>query len=184
MIARLPPAGPAGSGHDTGAAVTCAFTAMARIWRAVPGRPRSCRHGLAGLALAGCQCPCGQPLVPTGLPGPVWFFSNHMVLAGAPLRNRTVDLLLTIRIRSRRQPGISPERQVRRSTSARLGQVRDSSRRMRPPKFLPTVDGGGAHVPSRFHPAQPMFDTRCYGTGRACRSSPRHAQFRWLSTGR
>ena len=47
-------------------------------------------------ALAGCQCPFGQPLVPTGLPGSVRIFSNHAVLAGAPLRNRTVDLLLTM----------------------------------------------------------------------------------------
>ena len=30
-IARLPTPGPPGRGHDTGAAVTCAFTAMARI---------------------------------------------------------------------------------------------------------------------------------------------------------
>jgi len=55
-IARLPAPGAAGRGHDTGAAVTCAFTAMARIWRGCPGHRRSCRHGLAGLALAGCQC--------------------------------------------------------------------------------------------------------------------------------
>jgi hypothetical protein len=39
----------AGRGHDTGAAVTCAFTAMARIWRGCPG----------------------QPLVPTGPQSPV-----------------------------------------------------------------------------------------------------------------
>ena len=45
-----------GRGHDTGAAVTCAFTVMARIWRGCPGHPRSCRHGVAGLALAGCLC--------------------------------------------------------------------------------------------------------------------------------
>jgi hypothetical protein len=51
-----PPSRAAGSGHDTGAAATCAFTAMAGIWRGCPGHPRSCRHGLAGLALAGCQC--------------------------------------------------------------------------------------------------------------------------------
>ena len=38
----------------------------------------------------------GQPLVPTGPQGPVRIFSNHGVLAGAPLRNRTVDLLLTM----------------------------------------------------------------------------------------
>ena len=32
---------------------------------------------------------------------------------------------------------------------------------MRPPKFLPTGHGGGAHARSRFHPARPVFDTRC-----------------------
>jgi hypothetical protein len=37
-----------------------------------------------------------QPLVPTGHRSPVRIFSNHTVLAGAPLRNRTVDLLLTM----------------------------------------------------------------------------------------
>ena len=51
-----PPSRAAGRGHDTGAAVTCAFTAMAGIRRGCPGHPRRCRHGLAGLALAGCQC--------------------------------------------------------------------------------------------------------------------------------
>jgi hypothetical protein len=35
----------AGSGHDTCAAVTCAFTAMARTWRGCPGHP-----GAAGMA--------------------------------------------------------------------------------------------------------------------------------------
>jgi hypothetical protein len=54
-IARPPSRGHRATGPDTGAAVTCAFTAMARIWRGCPGHPRSCRHGLAGLALAGCQ---------------------------------------------------------------------------------------------------------------------------------
>ena len=102
----------------------------------------------------------------------------------ATLRNRTVDLLLTIGIRSQRQPGISPEGQVRRSTSARLGEVRDSSRRMRPPRFLPTAGGGGAHARSRFHPARSVFDTRCRRAGRACRGSPRRAQRRRPPTGR
>ena len=54
------------------------------------------RYGLAGLALAGCQCLLRQPLVPTGPQNHVRIFSNHAVLAGAPLRNRTVDLLLTM----------------------------------------------------------------------------------------
>ena len=39
---------------------------------------------------------CGQPLVPTAPQSRVQIFSNYGVLAGAPLRNRTVDLLLTI----------------------------------------------------------------------------------------
>ena len=81
-IARLSPSRAAGSGHDTGAAVTCAFTAMARIWRGCPGIP-----GAAGMAwrdwrwrAAGASC--GQPLVPTGPQRPARFFSNHAVLAG------------------------------------------------------------------------------------------------------
>jgi hypothetical protein len=63
---------------------------------AAPGIP-----GAAGMAwrdwrwrAAGASC--GQQLVPTGPQCPVRIFSNHMVLAGAPLRNRTVDLLLTM----------------------------------------------------------------------------------------
>ena len=79
------PSRAAGSGHDTGAAVTCAFTAMARIWRGCPGHPRSCRHGLAGLALAGCQCLCGQPLVPTGPPRPIRIFSNYTRSSWSPV---------------------------------------------------------------------------------------------------
>ena len=64
--------------------------------RAAPGAP-----GAAGMAgrewRAGRSVPrCGQPLVPTGPQRPVRIFSNHTVLAGAPLRNRAVDLLLTI----------------------------------------------------------------------------------------
>jgi hypothetical protein len=35
----------------------------------------------------GHQYPCGQPLVPTGPPGLCPDFSNHAILAGAPLRN-------------------------------------------------------------------------------------------------
>ena len=62
-----------------------------------PARPRSCRHGRAGVARWAASVPrCGQPLVPTGPQRPVRIFSNHTVLPGAPLRNRTVDLLLTI----------------------------------------------------------------------------------------
>jgi hypothetical protein len=70
-----------------------------------PGIP-----GAAGIAwrdwrwrAAGASC--GQPLVPTGPQSRASVFSNHTVLAGAPLRNRTVDLLLTIwRHRGRCRP--------------------------------------------------------------------------------
>src|SRR5580704_9722795 len=66
---------------------------------AAPGVP-----GAAGMAWRDWRwraaCPSGgEPLVPTGPQGPVRIFSNHAVLAGAPLRNRTVDLLLTMGIR-------------------------------------------------------------------------------------
>jgi hypothetical protein len=48
------------------------------------------------VALAGLPVPCKQPLVPTGVHGIFELFSNKAHLAGAPLRNRTVDLLLTM----------------------------------------------------------------------------------------
>ena len=50
--------------------------------------------GAEGLAEDGGAC--GQPLVPTAPQSRVQIFSNYTVLAGAPLRNRTVDLLLTM----------------------------------------------------------------------------------------
>src|SRR5206468_2302588 len=46
--------------------------------------------------------------------------------------------------RSTSWPGISVKGQIRGSASARFGQVQGGSRRMRPPKFLPTAGGGGA----------------------------------------
>jgi hypothetical protein len=42
--------------------------------------------------------------------------------------------------------------QIRGSTSAWLGAVQGGSRRMRPPRFLPTGHGGGVHVLPRFRP--------------------------------
>src|SRR5690348_11592924 len=75
---------------------------------------------------------------------------EKMSLPGAPLRNRTVDLLLTIRFRSALRPGVSAKGHVRGSASARLGQVQGGSRRMRPPKFLPTGHVGGVHALPRF----------------------------------
>src|ERR1700730_17107390 len=81
--ARLPTPEPPGRGHDTGAAVTCAFTAMARIWRGCPGHSpelpaRPCGTGAGGLPVP----PAGQPLVPTGPQAPGRIFSNHSALAG------------------------------------------------------------------------------------------------------
>jgi len=38
---------------------------------------------------------------------------------------------------------------------------------MRPPKFLPTADRGGACALSRFHPTRSVFDIRCYRADRA-----------------
>ena len=63
---------------------------------AAPGIP-----GAAGIAWRdwrwrAASASCGQPLVPTGPQSPARIFSNHTVPAGAPLRNRTVDLLLTM----------------------------------------------------------------------------------------
>ena len=67
--------------------------------RDLTGRPAP--PGAAGAAWrewrAGRPVPrCRQPLVPTGSQSRARIFSNNTVLAGAPLRNRTVDLLLTI----------------------------------------------------------------------------------------
>ena len=72
-----PPSRAAGRGHDTGAAVTCAFTAMAGIRRGCPGHPRRCRHGLAGLALAGLALAGCQCLLPTAV-------SPHRPSGGCP----------------------------------------------------------------------------------------------------
>jgi hypothetical protein len=63
---------------------------------------------------------------------------------------RTAGLLFTMGFRSTSWPGISVKGQIRRSASARLGQVQGGSRRMRPPKFLPTGHGGGAHADPSF----------------------------------
>jgi hypothetical protein len=105
-------------------------------------------------------------------------------LGRAPLRNRIVDLLLTIGFRLASRPAITVNGQIRGSTSARLGQVQGGSRRMRPPRFLPTGHGGGAHFRPRYRPARSLFDTHCPRAGRACRSSPQRVQRRRLPTGR
>ena len=62
-----------------------------------PGVSPASPSRATGRALsARTRFPCGQPLVPTGPQRTVQIFSNHIVLAGAPLRNRTIDLLLTL----------------------------------------------------------------------------------------
>ena len=74
-----------------------------RHGRDLAGLPRASPELSAwpgGTGAGGLPVPLRQPLVPTGLPGPVRIFSNHAVLAGAPLRNRTIDLLLTIGFQS------------------------------------------------------------------------------------
>ena len=67
---RRPPGFPlpaAGSGHATGAAVTCAFTAMARIWRWLPRASSELPAWPGGAGAGGLPVPCGQPLVPTDI---------------------------------------------------------------------------------------------------------------------
>jgi hypothetical protein len=72
------------------------------ISRTAPDHPREpggCDHAgvaLADLPVTADSAPCGQPLVPTGTQSLVRIFSNKGILPGAPLRNRTVDLLLTM----------------------------------------------------------------------------------------
>jgi hypothetical protein len=70
---------------------------------------------------------------------------------------RQVDIIA----RSALRPGVSAKGHVRGSASARLGQVQGGSRRMWPPKFLPTGDGGGVYVLPRFRPSRSLFDTHC-----------------------
>ena len=73
--------------------------------------------------------------------------------------DRTIDLLLTMGFRSASWPGISPEGQIGGSASARLGQAQGGSRRMRPPRFLPTGHGGGAHARPRVRQARSLCST-------------------------
>jgi hypothetical protein len=95
----------------------------------------------------------------------------------SPLRNQTVDLLLTMGFRSASWPGISLEGQIRGSSSAQLGQAEGGSSRMQSPRFLPAGHGRGAHARPRFRPVRPVLDTRCRA-GTACRSSPGRAHYR------
>ena len=58
------------------------------ISRTAPDHPRKpdgrdhAGVALADLPVTADSAPCGQPLVPTGLPGPARIFSNYTVLAG------------------------------------------------------------------------------------------------------
>jgi len=62
--------------------------------RGIPGR---CRQDLEGAALAELSIPCWQPLVPTGNAQDIQNFFRIMPSSWRiPLRNRTVDLLLTM----------------------------------------------------------------------------------------
>jgi hypothetical protein len=63
---------------------------------AAPGIPGAVGTAWRDWRWRAADASCRRPLVPTGPPGPARIFSNHIILAGAPLRNRTVDLLLTI----------------------------------------------------------------------------------------
>jgi hypothetical protein len=49
---------------------------------------------------------------------------------------------------------------------------------MRPPRFLPTGHGGGAHVRPRFRPARYLFDRCRRNAGENRRNAPRRAQRR------
>ncbi len=73
-------------------------TAAHRRWWFLfqPGGRDHAGVALADLPVTADSAPCGQPLVPTGTQNLVRIFSNKGILPGAPLRNRTVDLLLTM----------------------------------------------------------------------------------------
>jgi len=82
-------------------------------------------------------------------------------------KGQRVGLLFTMGFRSAFRPGVSTKGRVRGSASARLGAVRDGSRRMRPPRFLPTGHGGGAMSDPGFTRPDPcsIRAVRQLGTG-------------------
>jgi hypothetical protein len=61
-----------------------------------PGHPRGCRHDLAEWLAGRPVWPPRAAVSPHRPSEPCPDFSNHTILAGASLRNRTVDLLLTM----------------------------------------------------------------------------------------
>jgi hypothetical protein len=101
----------------------------------------------------------GTPLILTGVAAA--FPDRRSLIAELEPVTGTADLLLTMGFRSASWPGTSAKGEISGSASARLGQVQGGSRRMRPPKFLPTGHGGGTHVLPRFRPARSLFDTHC-----------------------
>ena len=82
MIARFPPPGSPGRGHDTGAAVTCAFTANGQDLAGLPRASPELSAWRSGTGLAGCQCLLRAAVSPHRPSGPCPDFSNHTVLAG------------------------------------------------------------------------------------------------------
>ena len=156
------------------------------------GDPRSAKRVAAEACVAGNWAVAVMPvlhLTPSSLTAVNRILRDSSTVdsrsaCGAPLRNRTVGLLLTIGFLSALQPGVSAKGQVRGSASARLGQVQGGSRRMRPPRFLPAGARGGAHARPRFHAIRYLFDSRRRVARALLPSSPRRAQRRGPPAGR
>ena len=91
-----PPPGPPGGGMIPARPSPAPSPPWPGSGGAAPGIPGGAGMAWRDWRWRAASASCRQPLVPTGLPGPARIFSNHTVLAGAPLRNRTVDLLLTM----------------------------------------------------------------------------------------
>jgi hypothetical protein len=80
-------------------------------------------------------------------------------------------------------PGSSAKGRVDSSSSARLGAVREGSRQLRPPEFLPD-DLGGACVRLSFRPARPRSAVRCRRPRVRRRASPTVQRQRLPGSGR
>ena len=91
-----PPPGPPGGGMIPARPSPAPSPPWPGSGGAAPGIPGGAGMAWRDWRWRAASASCRQPLVPTGLPGLARIFSNHTVLAGAPLRNRTVDLLLTM----------------------------------------------------------------------------------------
>jgi hypothetical protein len=140
----LPPAGPPGDGSRPRlrdlqplrrTALETARCRWARTgYRTCANPTEPARHlpaasldllaGLAGRALAGLSMPLPTAVRPHRRAHDLYeVFSRKLSSCRSSLQNRTVDLLLTIGIRSTSRPGTSAKGQVRSSTSAPLGAV-------------------------------------------------------------